>query len=273
MTPLLPLHLTWLQAGGRSPRTITARQRLLRHADLALPYGLDQADPDELAAYLATPGWSAWTRHTYYGHLAGYYRWAVLFDHLTLDPTIHLIRPGSGDRVPDPATDAELVAALRRLPEQPWRMAVRLAAYAGLRCHEIVTCRREDCTADVLRVRGKGGRVQTVPMAPPLWAVVQHRPRGLLVLAARGRPLTAGRLTQMQGPVWARIGQPHQHLHRFRHWFATTMLRAGADIRTVQECLRHASLQSTQTYTAVVDHQREAAVRLLPQLEEAAAGV
>jgi len=268
MSDLISLHLTWLRAGGRSPRTIASRERLLHHVDRALPYGLDHAAADELAGYLSHPGWSQWTLHTYFGHLVGFYRWGVRSGYLTLDPTLHLIHPGQGDRLPDPATDDELAQALRDLPAQPWRLAVQLAAWAGLRCCEIVAVRREDVTADWIRIRGKGGRMATVPTSPQLWAVIAPMAAGLLVRSSTGLAMTPQRLTQTQGRVWDRIGQPHQHLHRFRHWFATTLLRNGADIRTVQELMRHASITSTQGYTAVVPAQRQAAVRLLPDLAD-----
>ena len=242
MSNLIEKHLTWLRAGKRSPRTITARGRLLRHAERCLPRGLDRADADDLAEYLARPAWSQWTAYTYFGHLAGYYRWAVLTGKRPADPTAQLIHPEQGDRLPDPATDDELAQALAALPAQPWRMAVQLAAWAGLRCCEIVSVRREDCSAEWIRVIGKGGRWATVPTAPQLWAVIEAAPAGLLVRSATGLVLTAQRLTQTQGAVWDRIGQPHQHLHRFRH----------------------KSILSTQGYTAVADSQRQAAVRLLP---------
>jgi len=266
MSDLIPLHLTWLRAGGRSVRTIHDRERLLHHAQTHLPYGLDQAHTDEWADYLSRPGWSPWTRHTYFGHANGYYDWAVAAQWLTLNPLDGLIRPPEGDRIPDPATDDEIRAALTLLPEQPWRMAVRLAAWAGLRCCEIVTVRRENCTEAYLKVRRKGGKLATVAMAPPLWEAIATRDPRLLVTGARGGALTAQMLTQMQGKLWRRIGQPHQHLHRFRAWFATSMLANGADIRTVQDLLGHASVTSTQWYTAVTNPRRLAAVALLPTL-------
>lgn len=266
MSDLIPLHSLWLRAAGRSDRTITARERLLHHANTHLPKGIDEAHTDEWAAYLANQAWSPWTRHTYYHHANGYYQWAI-YEAYRLNPPNPidgLIRPPEGDRLPDPASAEELATALTLLPAMPWRMAVMLAAYAGLRCCEIVTVERRDCTTDWLRVRGKGGRLAAVPMSPVLWAVVEPMPPGLLVVGARGRPLTAQMLTQMQGRVWARIGQPHQHLHRFRHWAGTEVQRGCGDIRVTQRFLRHASVRSTEGYTLVSATQLRAAVAALP---------
>jgi site-specific recombinase XerD len=51
--------------------------------------------------------------------------------------------------------------------------------------------------------------------------------------------------------------------HSLRHWYATTLLDDGADLRTVQELLRHTSIQTTQCYTKVPDERRVAAVSRL----------
>lgn len=262
MSDLIPLHLMWMRAGGRSPRTIHDRGRLLEHADRVLPYGIEEAHTDEWSSYFANDRWQPWTRHTYFNHGWGFYQWAVP-DYLTLNPLSALIRPPEGDRLPNPATDEELAHALAVLPDQPWRMAVLLAAYAALRCCEIVTVRREDCTAEWLRVRGKGGKLATVPMAPQLWDAIRTRPSGLLVTGARGRPLTAQMITQMQRRVWDRIGQPNQRLHRFRHWCGTQIQRQTGNIRITQQVLRHSSVRSTEGYTLVTPAELQTAIALL----------
>lgn len=263
VSDLIPLHLMWMRAGGRSERTIHDRERLLLHADRVLPYGIDQAHTNEWAAYLANPRWQPWTRCIYDRHARGYYRWAVPC-YLTFNPMDALIRPPEGDREPDPATDEELAQALDQLPPMPWRLAVIMAAYAGLRCCEIVSIRREQCTAESLRVRGKGGKVTVMPMAPQLWAEIKDRPPGLLVTGARGKPLSPQMLTQMQRKIWIRIGQPHQHMHRFRAWFCTTLINAGVNVRVVQELMRHSDLKPILHYAAVAKTQRLAAIAVLP---------
>ena len=142
-----------------------------------------------------------------------------------------------------------------------------LAAYAGLRCCEIAAICREDITDAHVRVRhGKGNKPRAVDTSPVLWDYVRNRPPGHLVRGLRGRPIQGSTLTQEQHEHWVNVGMPTVHLHRFRHWFATTHLTEGADIRTVQELMGHASIDTTEPYLKVVDRQRRAAVRLLPVL-------
>jgi site-specific recombinase XerD len=268
MSDLIPKHLIWLRAGGRSVRTISARKRVLEHADNALPWGIDEADATELATYLSH--WTGWTLHTYDYHLRGFTRWGVRVGALVTDHMLNLSRPPEGNRIPHPCTDEEIARALAA-PRQPWRRAVMLASYAGLRCCEIVTARRQDIADGALRVTGKGGKVRIVPLAAPLLEEL-HGATGLLCVGARGGTLTAQDLTQMQRAVWRRLGLDDEfRLHRCRHWFATRLLEHGADIRVVQELLGHASLHSTQGYTAVTSERKRAAVDLLrlPRMEAA----
>jgi site-specific recombinase XerD len=268
MSDLIPEHEAYLRAGGRADNTVACRVRRLHHAERHLPHGLDGSHTSELAHYLANPSWSRWTRHTYFNHLRGYYTWGVQFGHLSMDPMDAMIRPPEGDRLPDPCTDDELALALESLPMWPMGMAVRLAAYAGLRCCEITVACREKCTEERLRVLGKGGLVRSVAMSPILWATIKDLPPGPLCVGVRGRPITAKSLSEMQASFWRRIGLPAMHLHRLRHWFGTALLREGADLRTVQELMGHASITSTVGYTLIVDTQRRAAVRRLPCVEE-----
>lgn len=266
MSDLIPRHSAWLRAIGRSEHTVMCRQRRLRHADTHLPHGIDGSHTDEIEIYMGEPTWSRWTRHTYHNHLRAYYDWAHTAGHLTMNPMTSMPRPPEGDRLPDPCTDQELSDALAYLPMRPLGVAVRLAAWAGLRCCEIVALRREDCTTDALRVLGKGGLTRTVSMAPMLWEMIEPLPRGRVCVGARGRPIGAKTLSNMQQSQWQLIGQPEQHIHRMRHWFGTNLLKGGADLRTVQQLMGHRSIMSTVGYTQVVDAQRRAAVRRLPDV-------
>lgn len=265
MTDLVERHLAFLAGQGRSPQTIRDRKRLLRHADASLRYGLCFVDEAELVDYLATPGWATWTRHTYAVHLAGFYKWAHRRGFLTVDPMADLDLPPSGRGVPHPVRTEDLHVALRA--PAPYGRAMWLACYAGLRDCEIAIAQAEHIVDGELLVRGKGGKERLIPLAPQLLAELGPRPRGLLCTDQRGRPVTAAALSKGQRRVWRLLGLGEDHtLHGGRHWYATQLLEAGADLRVVQVLLGHSSLATTQVYLAVTDRRRRAAAGLLPTI-------
>jgi len=260
---LIELHLTWMRAAGRSPGTVNDRRRLLLAADRTLPYGIDTASAAELAEFLAVPEWGAWTRATYFRHFAGFYRWAAggADPYISFDPIAELGSPRNPESVPNPVTDEQLRIALERSPE-PWSTAIRLAAYAGLRAGEIRRIRREHVERDYLTVwHGKGDRTKALPTHAEIWRVVEARPAGLLVTNTHGDELD---IANRQRDHFRQLGMPDVHMHRFRHWFGTMLLREGADLRTVQLLMRHKSLQTTQGYLEISDPRRVAAVATLP---------
>ena len=263
---LIDAHVAHLRAGGYAERTITDRRDLLSRMDDQLPEGLCESTTDELADWLSEPGWSQWTRATYHRHVRGFFRWACggTDPWLDWDPSADLARPRDPNRVPHPVTEEELNAALSR-SDRRWRLVIVLAAYAGLRAGEISRLRREDVTEAQIRiVKGKGGRDAVLPTHPAIWALVARMPAGLLVRGRDGRALTGNGLSVSARHHFDSIGMPEVHLHRFRHRYATALLLAGSDIRTVQDLMRHSSLATTAGYIAVTDEQLVRAVSALP---------
>lgn len=262
---LIDAHVAHLRAGGYAVRTITDRYELLSRMDDQLPEGLCEASTDELEQWLSDPTWSQWTRVTYHSHVRGFFRWACAGDdpYLDWDPSADLARPRNPNRVPHPVTEEELNAALSR-SDRRWRLVVLLAAFAGLRAGEISRLRREDVTAEQIRVvKGKGGRDAVLPTHPSIWALVARMPAGLLVRTRTGREFTGDQLSVMARHHFNSIDMPEVHLHRLRHRFATELIRSGADIRTVQELMRHSSLATTAGYIQVTDQQRVLAITSL----------
>lgn len=279
-TDLIPRHLIWLRAGGRSDQTIHDRGRLLNHADHHLPNGLDRAHTEEIQVYQADLRWSDWTRFTYDNHLRGYYVWGVNAGHYSMDPTAAIPRPMEGDRLPDPITDAELADLFARAPAH-WHLVFALCAYAGLRVSEAARLLRLDITADLIRVRaGKGRKDAYVDTHPLVWTMVRNLPardadgRALCVVRDQyGRPCTGYQLTNRAWHLFHRIlDTPDVHLHRLRHWHATTLLAGGADLETVRQCMRHARITSTVGYTLIAPRKRRAALMSLPVVAGAPAG-
>jgi len=269
MSYLIDEHVDHLRALGRSPRTIEDREDVLRRLHAALPLGLAYATVRQIEQWLAgfqRAERSQWTLVGYDKHVRGFYRWAD-GRHLEGDPTALIPTPRRpGDR-PNPVTDEELRLALERCSDW-WRVAILLGALAGLRASEMAQLRCEDVTPEWIRIRrAKGGDPATVPTHPQLRELVSTCPQGwMLPAAAGGGPVNGRSLPPKARNYFDSIGLPTVHLHRFRHYFATNLLRRGVDIRVVQEVMRHQSVRSTQAYTQVVDAQKTAAVALLPAL-------
>ncbi len=181
------------------------------------------------------------------------------------------------------------------------RALVELLYGAGLRVGELVALdvRDLELRAREVRVMGKGGKERVVPLpergargarglarvaAPrracsrePLFISLRPRREGDAAPARRPRGAARARPSARRGADLAE----HVHPHRLRHSYATHLLDMGADLREIQELLGHASLSTTQKYTAVsVEHLRRGlrsgasagARRLRRRRAEAAAG-
>lgn len=135
----------------------------------------------------------------------------------------------------------------------------------GLRVSELCGLVAEDINWDeqLVRVRGKGRKERQVPVGAPALESIRHYWKGLPCPPSEREPVfLAG--SQKRGPVYPRLVQLHlkRYLalagldpaltpHKLRHSYATHLLNAGADLRSVQELLGHAHLVTTQIYTHV----------------------
>ena len=136
-----------------------------------------------------------------------------------------------------------------------------LAYAAGLRAEELTTLDTSspDADGEQVRVEGKGGRTRFVPVGEHAWrALDRYLTRGrtaldcgdsdALFLSKSGRRLSTSDVRRRLKLQARRVGiSPHT----LRHSFATHLLEGGADLRTIQELLGHASISTTQTYTRV----------------------
>jgi site-specific recombinase XerD len=264
MTDLIERHCAHMRQRGLSDNSINDRRALLGRVDQELPMGLEEATVEELSNWLARAGWSRSTRATYFAHVRGFFDWATdeRNPHLDWNPAASLTRPKVPQGVPKPVTDDELVEALRTAGE--WRVAIILAAYAGLRCCELATVTRRDINNHTITVTGKGDKTRVIPTAEVAWKAVSGMSGKLVVGGARD---ISGRARDH----FEKVGLAGVTLHRFRHWFATTMLAAGVDLLTVSKLLGHASTSTTSAYCLITDGQRRSAVATLPVLTTAPA--
>jgi integrase/recombinase XerC len=168
------------------------------------------------------------------------------------------------------AEDAnEVLRTIDELASAPWiarrDIAVLLLLYGcGLRIGEALGLTRAEAPTpadEVLVVTGKGRKQRRVPLLPIVGQACQAylaacpypmRADGPLFLGARGGALSARRLQERLQQIRGLLGLSESATpHALRHTFATQLLQRGGDLRAVQELLGHASLSTTQRYTAV----------------------
>ncbi len=170
-----------------------------------------------------------------------------------------------------PVQAQDLTGSAEQARDEPWvgkrDAALLLLLYgAGLRIGEALALDRGDVGADPaglkgLRVLGKGSKERIVPILPAVgaaladylaacpWPMQADTP---LFLGVRGGRLQPSVVQQQVRGLRATLGLPETATpHALRHSFATHLLGAGADLRAIQELLGHASLSTTQGYTAV----------------------
>ncbi len=151
--------------------------------------------------------------------------------------------------------------------DTPWvnardQAVVTLLYGCGLRISEALSLTWGQVPlSDTLRITGKGGKERIVPVIAAARDVVDHYVRTApfsfpadapLFRGSRGGPLNPRQVQKVVASVRMQLGLPASVTpHAMRHSFATHLLNAGGDLRAIQELLGHASLSTTQAYTAV----------------------
>ena len=172
-----------------------------------------------------------------------------------------LPRPSAPDEVVALAEDAGAFAS------EPWigarDLAILLLLYgSGLRVSEALSLTARDLPiGESIRVTGKRSKTRIVPVVQAVREAIADYVRQCpypisgdlpLFVGARGGPLSADLVRRAVRAARTRLGLPHTLTpHALRHSFATHLLARGADLRSLQELLGHASLSSTQIYTKV----------------------
>ncbi|MEP1765374.1 MAG: tyrosine recombinase XerC [Sulfitobacter sp.] len=199
-----------------------------------------------------------------------FYRW--LAEREGFEPTAVLATraPKFTKKLPRPlAIDAahDLIDCVETQARAPWVAARDVAVLTllwgcGLRISEALSLRGEDTPLpNALRIKGKGGKERVVPVLPAARDAVEaymrlcphgHAADAPLFRGVRGGALSAGAIQKVMANARMQLGLPATATpHAMRHSFATHLLDAGGDLRAIQELLGHASLSTTQAYTAV----------------------
>jgi len=247
-------------------------------ADLAVLGGLDRTSFRAWLAQRRQEGLAATSIARSVSAVRSLYRWLDR-EGLADNPTGRGLKPPKRPRgIPRPLTAQQAGAVLAAAGSgamadkegvlEGWTVLrdgalLTLLYGCGLRVGEAVALNGRDVAADrdEILVHGKGGRQRLVPVLPAVHAAIAaYRAacpwpttgEGPLFRGARGGRLNArlvqGRMAQIRAELDL---APSATPHALRHSFATHLLSAGGDLRTIQELLGHAALSTTQRYTEV----------------------
>lgn len=282
-----------------TPATLAAYESdLNRLAALASPDSVLAFTPDLIRAYflgLSHQHRKVSTLYRKHSALKEFARWGIRQRLWAANPMEDIQRPPKPQHLPRPFSPKE-IRTIMRLELAPLEQVVRaLLYYTGLRVTPICRIKVGDLSFDELtaaggvrfpgtiRTVGKGSKPLITPMHPALkdllfaYTIERTDLRGgsfLLVQPPRKQSKTVGqpftrRLVERMTHAWGKAaGVPLCLPHRFRHTFATDLLRQGTDIRVIQALLNHADLGTTAVYTKVVDAQTGAAIQRLPSTWE-----
>lgn len=138
-----------------------------------------------------------------------------------------------------------------------------LGYLAGLRAHEIAKFSGRDIDQDRIRVNGKGGYDDSVPTHPLLLDLSEAMPAQGFWFPPLARKenehIQSGTVTYHVGVLFRSLGIEGA-AHRTRHTYGTGLLRGGANLRVVQELMRHKSLATTAAYLGVDEDERRRAI-------------
>lgn len=271
----LDAYLRWLRVErGLSPHTRRAYGAELRRLQCFLTERAGGARPLadasllELRAYLASrPPGAAATQARRVACIRGYFRYLVRSKLRDDDPSARLDSPKVPRRLPRHLEVDEASDLVENPTQQGWYRLRNLAllelAYgAGLRASELAALDRGDLNlgeGTVLVRSGKGGRQRKVPFGPPAARALERwladppdcSEGDPVFLNRHRRRLSVRSVHRIVRDAGVANGLAGVHPHALRHSFATHLLAGGADLRSIQELLGHASLSTTQRYTHV----------------------
>lgn len=259
----------WQHAQRLSSRTIEERVRVIRMFHVESGIQPATATALDIVRWTADhdDDWSDSTAAAYHSYLTAWFKWLQVMDRRVDNPMVKIKAPRVPERVARPIADGDVPKLLAASMWSSTRAMILLALLAGLRVSEIAQVRGQhfDLEARLLWVKGKGRRLRSIPLHPVLFELACSMPATGLWFPMRGhpdQPMLGKSVSDVIGRTMRRADVPGTP-HSLRHWFGTSLLDDGHDLRTVQELLRHKSIQTTQIYTRVsTDRQRGAIVGL-----------
>ncbi|WP_394371370.1 tyrosine recombinase XerC [Staphylococcus chromogenes] len=242
--------------------------QFLQHEQLSLR-AFEYQDARNYLATLYNQGLQRTTVSRKISTLRTFYHFWMTQDDSIVNPFVQLVHPKKETYLPTFFYSEEMEALFKTVQEDPKkgrrdRVILEILYATGIRVSELVDLNISDVDLNmcVLKVMGKGSKERIVPFGEFCkqsiedylnhFQPIQNVTHGKLIVNLKGEPVTARGVRYILNEIVKRTaGVSSIHPHKLRHTFATHMLDAGADLRTVQSLLGHVNLSTTSRYTHV----------------------
>lgn len=261
----LERYIRYVRHNGGVQKTLDKYEEILRRANRDLPQGVLRATGEELEDFIWVQGRAPKTLAAYKSIMCGFYRFGTdeyqLGEHrLTFDPSRHLPKVKVPRGTARPAQAEQLRDIIARSPE-PVRTWFVIVAGTGLRCFDLSSLDREDCTSESVFVVGKGGVAREIMMHPKVWEVIEPLPPGPVARHPRtGERASARKIMELGNYRLHKLGYKIT-MHKIRGFHITEFHDAnGGDLLATQNQAGHADPGTTRLYVPVNRRKSAAAV-------------
>ena len=248
---------------------------------------ISKSDLSDFVSTISKEGISARSQSRIISGIKAFYKYLIMEDYITADPTELLESPRIGLKLPDTLSIEEidkLIAAIDLSTEQGERNRAMLEILysCGLRVTELITLKLSNVSfvEGFIKVIGKGDKERLAPIGRTALKYlniyigevrnhqnIQKGHEDIIFLNRRGKQLTRVMIFTIIKQLAEKIGLKKKiSPHTFRHSFATHLIQGGADLRAVQEMLGHESITTTEIYTHLdKEYLREAIIQFHPR--------
>ena len=231
---------------------------------------ITKAEVKEFIAFINTEGISARSQSRIISGIKAFYKYLILEDYLTINPTELIESPKIGIKLPDTLSILEIDSLISAIdlshPQGERNRAILETLYScGLRVSELTNLKLSNIRfkEEYVKVVGKGNKERFAPIGSSAIKFLkiyineirnhQNIKKGsedIVFLNRRGNKLTRVMIFTIIKQLAEKIGIKKKiSPHTFRHSFATHLIEGGADLRAIQEMLGHESITTTEIYT------------------------
>ena len=248
---------------------------------------IERADLSEFITNISKSGVAARSQSRIISGIKAFYKYLIMEDYITIDPTELLESPRIGLKLPDTLSIEEidnLIGAIDLSKEQGERNRTMLEILysCGLRVTELICLKLSNISFEegFIKVIGKGDKERLAPIGSTALKYlniyinevrnhqeIQKGHEDIVFLNRRGKQLTRVMIFTIIKQLAEKISlKKNISPHTFRHSFATHLIQGGADLRAVQEMLGHESITTTEIYTHLdKEYLREAIIQFHPR--------